>query len=150
MGSFFSASTIFQPRYGRNQQPRNHEPTILRVESKNDTISTKPSYISHSPNQTAIQPQPKNWRKIVRSESFAGEVPRIVHAKITQPRHVRYLARNALTHTLKEKTDIHPYPCQAQLICRDVNVILLSELSLNFTKLLCCYEFPHVLPPYAT
>ena len=50
-------STISQPRYGRNQPPRNHEPTILRVEYKNDTISTKPSYISDSPNQTAIQQQ---------------------------------------------------------------------------------------------
>ena len=39
-------STISQSRYGRNQPPRNHEPTILRVESKNDTISTKPSYFS--------------------------------------------------------------------------------------------------------
>ena len=39
-------STISQPRYGRNQPPRNHEPTILRVEYKNDTISTKPSYFS--------------------------------------------------------------------------------------------------------
>ena len=39
-------STISQPRYGRNQPPRNHEPTILRVEYKNDTISTEPSYFS--------------------------------------------------------------------------------------------------------
>ena len=39
-------STISQPRYGRNQPPRNHEPTILRVEYKNDTISTKLSYFS--------------------------------------------------------------------------------------------------------
>ena len=79
-------STISQPRYGRNQPPLNHEPTILRVEYKNDTISTKPSCINDSPNQTAIQPHSnlnqKNWRKIVRSESFASEVPRIVHAKI--------------------------------------------------------------------
>ena len=33
-------STISQPRYGRNQPPRNHEPTILRVESKSDSDST--------------------------------------------------------------------------------------------------------------
>ena len=40
------------------QQPRsNHEPTILRVEYKNDTISTKPSYISDSPTPTDTQKQ---------------------------------------------------------------------------------------------
>ena len=35
-------STISQPRYGRNQPPPNHEPTILRVEYKNDFDSTIP------------------------------------------------------------------------------------------------------------
>ena len=35
-------STISQPRYGRNQPPLNHEPTTLRVESKNDFDSTIP------------------------------------------------------------------------------------------------------------
>ena len=79
-------STISQPRYGRNQPPRNHEPTILRVEYTNDTISTKPSYFSDSPTLTTPKPQPNHtqipWRKIVRSESFASEVPRILHAKI--------------------------------------------------------------------
>ena len=35
-------STISQPRYGRNQPPLNHEPTILRVESKNDFDTTIP------------------------------------------------------------------------------------------------------------
>ena len=30
-------------------------------------------------------------------------LPRILHAKIAQPRHVRYLPRNALTRTLEEK-----------------------------------------------
>ena len=40
------------------QQPRsNHEPTILRVESKNDTISTKPSYFSDSTTPTDTQKQ---------------------------------------------------------------------------------------------
>ena len=48
-------STISQPRYGRNQPPRDPEPTILRVEYKNDTISTKPSYISDSPTPTDTQ-----------------------------------------------------------------------------------------------
>ena len=48
-------STIFQPRYGRNQPPLNHEPTTLRVESKNDTISTKPSYFSDSTTPTTNQ-----------------------------------------------------------------------------------------------
>ena len=50
-------STISKPRYGRNQPPLNHEPTILRVEYKNDTISTKPSYISDSPTPTDTQKQ---------------------------------------------------------------------------------------------
>ena len=50
-------STISQPRYGRNQPPLNHEPTILRVEYKNDTISTKPSYFSDSPTPTDTQKQ---------------------------------------------------------------------------------------------
>ena len=35
-------------------------------------------------------------------------LPRIVHAKIAQPRHVRYLARDATTRTLEEKTNVHP------------------------------------------
>ena len=48
-------STISQSRYGRNQPPRNHEPTILRVEYKNDTISTKPSYFSDSTTPTDTQ-----------------------------------------------------------------------------------------------
>ena len=50
-------STISQPRYGRNQPPLNHEPTILRVEYKNDTISTKPSYFSDSTAPTNTQKQ---------------------------------------------------------------------------------------------
>ena len=33
-------STISQPRYGRNQPPLNHDSTILRVESKNDSDTT--------------------------------------------------------------------------------------------------------------
>ena len=75
----FSCFNHYPPRQRKFLQPRsNHEPTILRVEYKNDTISTKPSCINDSPNQTAIQPHSnlnqKNWRKIVRSESFASEV----------------------------------------------------------------------------
>ena len=35
-------STISQPRYGRNQPPLNHDSTILRVESKNDSDSIVP------------------------------------------------------------------------------------------------------------
>ena len=50
-------STISQPRYGRNQPPLNHDSTILRVEYKNDTISTKPSYFSDSPTPTDTQKQ---------------------------------------------------------------------------------------------
>ena len=34
-------------------------------------------------------------------------LPRILHAEITQPRHVRYLARDALPRTLEEKAEIH-------------------------------------------
>ena len=36
-------STISQSRYGRNQPPPNHEPTIPRVESESHTIPTQPS-----------------------------------------------------------------------------------------------------------
>ena len=50
-------STISQPRYGRNQPPRNHDSTILRVEYKNDTISTKPSYFSDSTTPTDTHKQ---------------------------------------------------------------------------------------------
>ena len=48
-------STISQSRYGRNQPPLNHDSTILRVEYKNDTISTKPSYVSDSTTPTDTQ-----------------------------------------------------------------------------------------------
>ena len=55
--SAFPPRPSFQPRlnhgkmihnhFPSNQQPRsNHEPTILRVEYKNDSISTQPSYIT--------------------------------------------------------------------------------------------------------
>ena len=50
-------STISQPRYGRNQPPLNHDSTILRVEYKNDTISTIPSYFSDSTTPTDTQQQ---------------------------------------------------------------------------------------------
>ena len=64
-------STISQPRYGRNQPPLNHDSTILSVEYKNDTISTKPSYISDSPNQTAIQPHSNlNQKKLAQDRPF--------------------------------------------------------------------------------
>ena len=43
-------STISQPRYGRNQPPLNHDSTILRVESKNESDST--IHIRDSPNPT--------------------------------------------------------------------------------------------------
>ena len=36
-------STISQPRYGQNQPPPNHDPTIPRVESESHTIPTQPS-----------------------------------------------------------------------------------------------------------
>ena len=47
------------PRYdaGTPLLLNNHAPTILRVEYKNDTISTKPSYISDSPTPTDTQKQ---------------------------------------------------------------------------------------------
>ena len=47
------------PRYdaGTPLLLNNHAPTILRVEYKNDTISTNPSYISDSPTPTDTQKQ---------------------------------------------------------------------------------------------
>jgi hypothetical protein len=33
-------------------------------------------------------------------------VPRIVHAKVAYPRHVRYLSRNTPTRTLEEKANV--------------------------------------------
>ena len=33
--------------------------------------------------------------------------PHIVHADVAQPRHVRYLARDAPPRTLEEKTKVH-------------------------------------------
>ena len=36
-----------------------------------------------------------------------GMGPHIVHADVAQPRHVRYLARDAPPRTLEEKTEIH-------------------------------------------
>ena len=39
-------------------------------------------------------------------KSFASEVPRIVHAKVAYPRHVRYLSRNTPTRTLEEKANV--------------------------------------------
>ena len=49
-------STISQPRYGRNQPPLNHEPTILRVESKNDSDSTIPHPRSLNRQHRAARP----------------------------------------------------------------------------------------------
>ena len=67
-------STISQPRYGRNQPPPNHEPPILRVESKNDTISTQPSYFSDSTTPTDTQKQ-FNLNHI---KEGAAKVPRLM------------------------------------------------------------------------
>ena len=39
-------------------------------------------------------------------KSFASEVPRIVHAKVAYPRHVRYLSRDTPTRTLEEKANV--------------------------------------------
>ena len=56
-------STISQPRYGRNQPPLNHEPTTLRVESKNDSDSTIPHpHIHYSP--TTNHKRLKFWYNI--------------------------------------------------------------------------------------
>ena len=45
-------------------------------------------------------------------ESKVGDkvelLPHIVHADVAQPRHVRYLPRDALARTLEEKTEVHP------------------------------------------
>ena len=40
--------------------------------------------------------------ELLRKPSGAAHLPRILHAKIAQPRHVRYLARDALARTLEE------------------------------------------------
>ena len=45
-------STISQSRYGRHQLPLNHDTTILRVESKNDSDSTIPHPIFSNHNST--------------------------------------------------------------------------------------------------
>ena len=45
-------STISQSRYGRHQPPLNHDTTILRVESKNDSDSTIPHPIFSNHNST--------------------------------------------------------------------------------------------------
>ena len=50
LGRVLTVLVLLQPR-------SNHEPTILRVEYKNDTISTQPSYISDSPTPTDTQKQ---------------------------------------------------------------------------------------------
>ena len=68
---------------GINRHSTTTQPSFV---SNPRTIPTKPSYISDSPPPTDTQKQfnlnQKNWRKIVRSESFASEVPRVIHAKI--------------------------------------------------------------------
>ena len=50
--------------------------------------------------------------------TFAAHRPRkgLVAASL------RYLARDAPTRTLEEKSEIHPNPCQTRRICRDVTV----------------------------
>jgi hypothetical protein len=50
-------STATQPCPTISHPSNNHNSTILRVEYKNDTISTKPSYISDSPTPTDTQKQ---------------------------------------------------------------------------------------------
>ena len=61
-------STISQSRYGRNQPPLNHEPTIPRVESKNDSDSTIPHPRSFNSNRKTAR---QNCRAL---KSFTGEV----------------------------------------------------------------------------
>ena len=68
-------STISQPRYGRNQPPPNHEPTIPRVESESHTISTQPSYISDSPTPTDTQKQ----FNLNHKKSGASNLPRLFY-----------------------------------------------------------------------
>ena len=45
--------------------------------------------------------------ELLREAGGAAHLPHIVHAKIAQPRHVRYLARDAPPRTLEEKTEVH-------------------------------------------
>jgi len=49
-----------------------------------------------------IKPRSPSIRNSVSRPSEPPKLPRILHAKIAQPRHVHYLARDALTRTLKE------------------------------------------------
>ena len=46
--------------------------------------------------------------ELLRKPGGAAHLPHIVHADVAQPRHVRYLARDAPPRTLEEKTEIHP------------------------------------------
>ena len=83
-------STISQPRYGRNQPPLNHEPTTLRVESKNDTISTKPSYFSDSPTPTDTHKQfnlnhIKEGASNVQRWGAANQLSFMFYRKIARP-----------------------------------------------------------------
>ena len=83
----------FQPRLNHGkmlhkhfpsiQQPRsNHEPTILRVEYKNDTISTKPSYISDSPTPTDTQKQFNLNHQTKRRARQICRAPRFSHNRV--------------------------------------------------------------------
>ena len=70
--------TFQPPEAARRTIPRlanTHDSTILRVESKNDTISTHPSYIHDSPTPTAIQSQ-FNLNHKARQRSFPRDTSR--------------------------------------------------------------------------
>ena len=71
-------STISQPRYGRNQPPLNHDSTILRVESKNDSDSTIPHPRSLNRQHRAAWP----W--------LVHQLPRPPRRFLHHPRRVRF------------------------------------------------------------
>ena len=66
--------SIIHPSF---QPQLNHEPTILRVEYKNDTISTKPFYFSDSPTPTDTQKQKTEGSALMPLQALQknGKIP---------------------------------------------------------------------------
>ena len=77
-------STATQPCPTISHPSNNHNSTILRVEYKNDTISTKPSYISDSPTPTASQKQFNLNQKTGASSSVQSPLQAKCRASSTQ------------------------------------------------------------------
>ena len=91
-------STISQPRYGRNQPPLNHDSTILRVESKNDSDSTIPHPIFSNHNSTTR----KRIREAAAESSYSwslGEYAVSIRSDFRStaslPPHIRVLCKRS-------------------------------------------------------